>query len=122
MSEMMRFRTPTNCHNGHFRWYYYEVSFGRILGHRWGPQSCTCPTHGLSEGFAPIGPDQRSTEILDRKGRKIWEGDILQRFPMSKYPHSWEVKFSTDEGFGLPESISPDVAVIGNGYEGETFP
>lgn len=50
---------------------------------------------------------------------KIYVGDIVQRYPVSKYPHSWEVKFSTDEGFGLPEGITPDVEVIGNVYEGK---
>lgn len=118
---MTRFRTPTNCQNGHFSWLYWEVKGGTITLSRW-VQQCKCPSGNFGEGWGSIGPDQRDTGIQDRRGTKIYEGDILQRFPMTKYPYSWTVKFSTDEGFGLPKDISPDILVIGNSYEGEKLP
>jgi len=115
----MRFRTPNRCHNGHFRWLFWEVIAATIVSQRWGEASCKCPTHEIGEGFAPIGTDQPCTEIMDRRGVKIYVGDILQRFPISKYPRSWEVGFTVDEGFGLPDDISPDVEIVGHVYDGE---
>jgi hypothetical protein len=88
-----------------------------IVMQQWGEATCNCPSHNFGEGFAPIGSDQLCTEIKDRTGRVVYVGDIVQRYPLSKYPYSWEVKFSSDEGFGLPDDISPDIEVIGHIYE-----
>lgn len=115
------FRTPTRCQNGHFRWYYYGVTFGRVMDTGWGKKPCSCPSHELSEGFAPIGTDQRFTGYMDRKGNSIYEGDIIQRYPKDKYK-AFEVEWSLDQGFGLPtfeppESSMVDFEVIGNTYE-----
>lgn len=116
---MARFRTPNKCQNGHFRWLYWEAMAGVIMNSRWGRANCKCPTHEIGEGFAPIGSDQQCTEVKDRNGNVIYVGDILQRYPESKYPYAWEVKFSTDEGFGFPDNISVDVEIVSNNYEGQ---
>lgn len=114
---MARFRTPTRCHNGHFRWLLWEATAGVIVAQEWGEATCSCPTHSFGQGFAPTGSDQRCTELKDRNKRVIYEGDIVQRYPLHKYPHSWDVKFTLDEGFGLSDSMTPDIEVIGHVYE-----
>ncbi len=75
--RILKFRTPTRCQNGHFRWYFYEVSFGHCKSFLWADKPCDCPTHEFGEGFGPCGPDQQFTGVVDRDGRQIFEGDIL---------------------------------------------
>lgn len=116
----MRFRTPNRCHNGHFRWLYWEVIAATIVSQRWGEASCKCPTHEIGEGFAPIGTDQPCAEIKDRRGQLIYVGDIVQRYPLYKYPHAWEIRLTSDEGFGFPDDITSDIEIVGNVYENKS--
>ena len=116
----MRFRTPTNCQNGHFAWLYWEVKQMVIVSSRW-DKRCKCPSSGIGEEWGAVGPDQQCTELRDRRGQDIYEGDIVQRHPTTKY-HFFMVLWSQDEGWGLPSSIPPtcdliDFEVVGNGYE-----
>ena len=79
-SRGIKFRTPTRCQNGHFRYLYYSVEFGKCLDLAWSEKhpDCNCATHELNEGFAKIGPDEQFTRLLDSKGEQIYEGDRVR--------------------------------------------
>lgn len=64
---------------------------------------------------------QQFTELFDRAGVPIYEGDIVQRYPKEKYS-PFAIKWSQDEGWSLPASEPPnqrmiDFEVIGNIYQ-----
>ncbi len=100
----IKFRTPTKCQNGHFRWYYYSVSFGECKS-EWGDKhpDCKCKTWDYKEGFQECGPDQQYTGFKDEDGMDIYAGDILD----GDYPD--EVYFDDDRGqWMLRNSVGPD--------------
>lgn len=117
------FRTPHRCQNKHFIWLFWEAKAGEVINSRWGERhaACKCPTHEFGEGFAPCGPDQRFTGLVDRRYVPIYEGDTVQRYPLHKYT-AFLVEWSRDEGWRLPSSepastIMIDFQVTGNLYE-----
>lgn len=76
----IKFRTPTKCQNGHFRWYYYEADFGDVYKVGWGEKQadCKCPTGGLDNGFEKCGNDEQLTGLFDKDRKEIYEGDIVK--------------------------------------------
>lgn len=81
MNKPLKFRTPTKCQNGHFRWYFYEVSFGQVFNTRWGDKhpDCNCPTASLDQGFEKCGPDDEFTGMQDTAQKDIYASDVVTR-------------------------------------------
>lgn len=77
---MKKFRTPTKCQNGHFRWLYSTFEKGNVT-HHWGPKdkNCKCPTHEAHEGFLACGEDQQYVGFNDKENKEIYESDIVVR-------------------------------------------
>lgn len=97
--RIFRFRTPTRCQNGHLRFLFYSISFGRCDPTLWAPQTCGCPTGEIGEGFSKCGPEQQFTGLRDSKGVELFEGDIVDHL---KYGSLHEVVwFAESAGFFL---------------------
>ncbi len=122
----LKFRTPTKCQNGHFRWFYYSVSFGETSV-KWGNKhsDCTCSTWDFKDGFQECGEDQQFTGFKTEDKVEIFDGDILD----GDFPD--EVFWDKDRGqWMLRNNDGPDDTlweilrdnkpkIIGNKYENQ---
>lgn len=83
----IKFRLPTKCQNGHFRWEYLIIDFPEngAITREWGPKNCDCPTHGVDQGFSSVGAAQQSTGFFDRKGKEVFDGDIVRVYDTERW-------------------------------------
>lgn len=93
MARPFKFRTPTRCQNGHYRFLFYSINFGHCEPSIWERQSCDCPTGEIGEGFTKAGPEQQWTGLCDSDGRDLYEGDLVAH---SKYQDAYIVEWSTE--------------------------
>lgn len=91
MSEI-KFRTPTRCQNGHFRWLYSIAGFFNVK-QEWEPQRCGCHTGGFKQGFEKCGDAELAIGLKDVRGNDVYEGDM--------------VRFLTFEGQGVVVYMAP---------------
>lgn len=115
---------------------YYTVYRGELKS-SWGEANCKCPTHGLDNGFDPVGDEQQWSGLTDKHNVKMFEGDIMEHvietpegFRLVRgemYFNNSKAQFGVDmevlEGdrlgnhFEVRESISGRPTVIGNNWE-----
>ena len=84
-----KFRVPTRCQNGHFRWAFVQFKDGGIeeTTLTWGKPTCVCPRVEIGEGLEPIGPRLLYTGAKDKNEREIWQGDLFKR-PVTAGDHA----------------------------------
>jgi len=119
-----KFRTPTRCHNGHFRWYYWSGSFGEVTG-EWGEKNCDCKVGPLGAGYEKCGDDEMCTGEKDSVGKDIYQGDVLM-FGLGSIGFVFyeNAKFQVENFYYQAQEVPGDafsegalLRIIGNKYE-----
>jgi hypothetical protein len=125
-----KFRTPIICQNGHKCFWYWQIEdygIGSIKHLGVISNRCDCPKQALGEGYVKNGDDQLFIGHVDKQGKDIYEGDIinlvysLDMGQWTKYGGCiLEVKWNDNKAGFYPFTHFNDiesVEVIGNIYE-----
>lgn len=76
--KTIKFRTPTRCQNGHFRWLYTTADGYHGNKQEWAERPCKCPTHKIGHGFGKCGEPEMLIGLSDVNGKEAYEGDTAR--------------------------------------------
>ena len=113
-----KFRTPVICQNGHKGLWYWQIEnygIGSIKHLGVISNRCDCPKQALGEGYVKNGDDQLFIGHVDKQGKDIYEGDIVDFGGLGVVKYD-EDRFYVDCG-NIHTRVSKQHKVIGNTYE-----
>ncbi len=118
-----KFRLPTKCQNGHFRWEFVSIDFPEngMIQREWGLKNCDCDTHGIDKGFSSCCVGQQFTGILDKNGIEVYEGDLIKYrefYPFEVFfgKYEWLLRNKIEERDFFSVNIN-EIEIVGNIYE-----